>query len=462
MRRPHPDPRITLIASSFGLGMALLDVTAGNVALPSIRATLHTDAAGLSWVVDGYTLPFACFLLLAGGLGDRLGAKRLFTAGLVVFTFASTMCVAAPDIGWLIAARVLQGTGAALFMPASLSILGRAYPDPRERARAIGVWSSLTAVTGASGPVVGGALIHAFGWRSIFLINVPIGVVGVLLTLRFVQRSPASAKRGFDLGAQAAGAFGLAALTWALIERSARGWSSPLIVLAFVCAGGGIAAFVALERRSADPMLPLHLFRDRTFATTSAAALVYAAGFFGGLFVLSIEFQDVQGHSPAAAGLLFGIVSVFFGVTSIVAGRLAGRYGTRAPIVGGLAILGASALGLAELPASGPLLLQGPLLALTGLGAALVAPSMNAAILASVPPSLAGIGGAVLNTSRQVGTALGIAMFASSFHGRPAAEAVRLSLGCAALLYVCALALASRAPAPAPQKTCDVISLADH
>jgi MFS transporter, DHA2 family, methylenomycin A resistance protein len=291
---------------------------------------------------------------------------------------------------------------------------------------------------------------------------VPIGVVGVLLALRFVQRSPASPSRGFDLGAQAAGAFGLAALTWALIERSARGWSSPLIVLAFVCAAGGIAAFVALERRSADPMLPLHLFRDRTFATTSAAALVYAAGFFGGLFVLSIEVQDVQGHGPAAAGLLFGIVSVFFGGTSIVAGRLAGRYGTRAPIVGGLAVLGASALGLAELPASGPLLLQGPLLALTGLGAALVAPSMNAAILASVPPSLAGIGGAVLNTSRQVGTALGIAVFASSFHGRPAADAVRLSLGCAALLYLCALALASRAPAPASPGTCDVIPLADH
>jgi DHA2 family methylenomycin A resistance protein-like MFS transporter len=462
MRRPHPDPRFTLIASSFGLGMALLDVTAGNVALPSIRASLHTDAAGLSWVVDGYTLPFASFLLLAGGLGDRLGARRLFTAGLVVFTAASAMCVAAPDTGWLIAARVLQGTGAALFMPASLSILGRAYPEPVERARAIGIWSSLTAVTGASGPVVGGALIHAFGWRSIFLINVPIGVVGVLLTLRFVQRSPASATRGFDLAAQAAGALGLAALTWALIERSARGWSSPLIVLALVCAAGGIAAFVALERRSADPMLPLHLFRDRTFATTSAAALVYAAGFFGGLFVLSIEFQDIQGHGPAAAGLLFGIVSVFFGATSILAGRLAGRYGTRAPIVGGLAVLVASAVGLAELPASASLFMQGPLLALTGLGAALVAPSMNAAILASVPASLAGIGGAVLNTSRQVGTALGIAVFASSFHGRPAAEAVRLSLGCAALLYLCALALASRAPAPASQTTSDAIPLADH
>src|SRR2546421_9730177 len=223
MRRPDPDPRPPPRAGGFGLGMALPDAPAGNVALPSIRATLHTDAAGLSWVVDGYTLPFASFLLLAGGLGDRLGARRLFTAGLVVFTAASAMCVAAPDIRWLIAARVLQGTGAALFMPASLSILGRAYPEPVERARAIGIWSSLTAVTGASGPVVGGALIHAFGSPSILLINVPIGVVGVLLALRFVQRSPASATRGFDLAAQAAGAFGLAALTWAPIEPAPRG-----------------------------------------------------------------------------------------------------------------------------------------------------------------------------------------------------------------------------------------------
>src|SRR2546425_331317 len=186
-----------------------------------------------------------------------------------------------------------------------------------------------------------------------------------------------------------------------------------------------------------------------------------ASCFFGGLFGLSIEFQDIQGHGPAAAGLLFGVVSVFFGATSILAGRLAGRYGTRAPIVGGLAVLVASAVGLAELPASAPLLMQGPLLALTGLGAALVAPSMNAAILASVPASLAGIGGAVLNTSRQVGTALGLAVFASSFHGRPAAGAVRPSLGCAALLYLCALAPASRAPAPASQTICDAIPLAD-
>src|SRR3989449_2124116 len=218
MRRPHPDPRLTLIASSFGLGLALLAVTAGNVALPSIRATLHTDAAGLSWVVDGYTLPFASFLLLAGGRGDRLGAGRLFTAGLVVFTAASAMCVAAPDIRWLIAARVLQGTGAALFMPASLSILGRAYPEPVERARAIGIWSSLTAVTGASGPVVGGALIHAFGWRGSFLFNFPSAGAGARRPRGSVQPSPPSRKEDSIPAPQAAGAWEAPAFGGPLVE----------------------------------------------------------------------------------------------------------------------------------------------------------------------------------------------------------------------------------------------------
>ena len=450
--RRAPDPRFTLVASSFGLGMALLDVAAGNVALPSIRQTLHTDATGLSWVIDGYTLPFASFLLLSGGLGDRLGAKRLFVAGLTVFTAASALCGAAPGIASLVAARVLQGMGAALFMPASLSILRRAYPEPEERARAIGIWSSLTAIAAASGPLLGGVLVHAFGWRSIFLINVPVGLVGIALAVRFVQESPPATARGFDLAAQACGALGLAALTWGIIERTALGWGSPAIWLAFACAAVGIVAFVELERRSAAPMLPLHLFRDRTFATTSAAALLYAAAFFGGIFVLSIEFQEVRGDSPGTAGLRIGIVTALFGVASVFVGRLVGRHGTRAPILGGLFILGASALGLAELPATAPLFLEAPLLALTGLGAALVAPSMNAAILSSAPASLAGVGGAVLNTSRQVGTALGVAVFASWFHGRPAAEAVRHALACSALLYLGALALASRAPAAVSQQ----------
>jgi DHA2 family methylenomycin A resistance protein-like MFS transporter len=208
-------------------------------------------------------------------------------------------------------------------------------------------------------------------------------------------------------------------------------------------------------------MLPLWLFRDRTFATTAAAALLYAGAFFGALFVLSIEFQDVRGDTPAAAGLHIGIVAIAFGAVSFLGGRLAGRYGTRAPILGGLSVLGLAALALAALPPFATAAVQAPLLALTGAGAALVAPSMNAAILASVPSSYASVGGGVLNASRQIGTALGVAVFASSFHGRPAIEAVRMSLAGAALLYVCALALAAMAPASA-QRTAQQAVVLDH
>src|SRR5262249_42260358 len=200
----------------FGLGMALLDVTAVNVAVHAIQAGLSTGVRGLSWVIDGYTLAFASLLLLAGGLGDRLGARRMFVTGLAVFTIASALCGAAPGLGTLIVARILQGVGAALFMPSSLAILRQAYPRPEGRARAIGIWSALTAVAAASGPLLGGLLVAGFGWRSIFLLNVPLGIVAVAMTFRFVRPSPRSAGGGLDLLAQLTAVFSLALFTWAL------------------------------------------------------------------------------------------------------------------------------------------------------------------------------------------------------------------------------------------------------
>src|SRR3954452_20113359 len=226
--------RWTLVTTSFGLSMALLDTTAVNVAVPSIQAGLGTDVLGLSWVIDGYTLALASLLLVAGGLGDRLGAKRLFLAGLGVFTGASAACRFAPGLATLRLARILQGAGAAMFLPSSLAILREAYPQPKERAQAIGIWSALTAIAGACGPLFGGAMVASLGWRSIFLLNVPVGLVAVPMVLRFVRTSPAGARRGFDLPAQIAGAFALALLTCALIERSAFGWSSPRILFALL------------------------------------------------------------------------------------------------------------------------------------------------------------------------------------------------------------------------------------
>ncbi|MFL5453751.1 MAG: MFS transporter [Myxococcales bacterium] len=452
--------RWTLVTTSFGLSMALLDTTAVNVAVPSIQAGLGTDVLGLSWVIDGYTLTLASLLLVAGGLGDRLGAKRLFLAGLVVFTAASAACGFAPGLATLVLARILQGAGAAMFLPSSLAILREAYPQPKERAQAIGIWSALTAIAGACGPLFGGAMIASLGWRSIFLLNVPVGIVAVAMVLRFVRRSPAGAHRGFDLPAQMTGALALALLAWALIERSAFGWSSPRILLALAAAVAAALGFVYLERRSASPLLPLQLFANRTFSSTASAALLYAGGFFGSVFVFSMYFQGLRGDSPLDAGLHTTAITVSFGLTSIVAGRFAGRYGTRGPILAGLSLLAAGAFVFAGLPEVAPFWIVSLPLVLIGVGAGLVAPSMNAAILASVPAALSGIGAGVLNASRQVGTALGVAVFASLFHGSAPMSAVRTSLLWAGVLYLAALALSLRARPHVPAAA--ALEVVDH
>jgi DHA2 family methylenomycin A resistance protein-like MFS transporter len=435
-------PRWTLVATSFGLGMALLDVTAGSVAVPSIQRDFGTGIAGLSWVIDGYTLAFASALLLAGGLGDRLGARRVFTSGLVVFTVASVLCGVAPTIGLLIAARMLQGLGAALFMPSSLALLARAYPEPRERARAIGFWSALTAIAGGSGPLVGGILTSTLGWRSIFLVNLPLGIAGVLLTARFVRPTRPARSRTLDLPAQGVAALSLGSVTWALVERAERGWGSPAVLGALLAGVAGLALFVWMESSGAEPMLPPRLFRHRTFATTSAGALLYAAAFFGGLLVLSIYFQRVRGEAAALAGLHISAISATFGLASIVGGKFAARRGPRASIVTGLVLLAVGAFGLSLATPGGSFGILGPLLALLGFGAGLVAPPMNAAILASVEPSLAGIGSGVLNASRQIGTALGVAIFASLFVAdRAPLRAVQLAMLGAGVLYLAAAAV---------------------
>ena len=442
--------RWTLLASSFGLAMALLDVTVVNVAVSAIQVGLNTGVRGLSWVIDGYTLAFASLLLLAGGLGDRLGTKRIFVLGLALFTVASALCGAAPSLATLVLARILQGVGAALFMPSSLAILRQAYPKAQDRARAIGIWSALTAVAAASGPLLGGLLVDSFGWRSIFLINVPLGIVAIAMAIHFVRPSPrALAGKGLDLLAQITATTSLALFTWALIERPVRGWMSPIILAAIALAIAGLRAFVSLERRSANPILPLRLFDNRTFSSTTSAALLYAGGFFGSVLALSLHFQQFRGASPAVAGVQLSAITLSFGATSIVAGRLAARYGTRGPILYGLAALSASASWLAVLSSTAAYPLLAPALALMGVGAGLVAPSMNAAILASVPASLSGIGAGVLNASRQVGTAVGVAIFASFFHADGTATGVRLSMFAAAAAYLVALALATRASKPA-------------
>ncbi|RPH69461.1 MAG: MFS transporter [Myxococcaceae bacterium] len=298
------------------------------------------------------------------------------------------------------------------------------------------------AVAGGSGPLVGGVLTSTLGWRSIFLVNLPLGILGLFLTARFIRPTPAGRSRSLDLPAQLVAALSLGGVTWALVERAERGWGSPAILGALLAGLLGLALFARMESTAAEPMLPPRLFRHRTFATTSAGALLYAAAFFGGFLVLSLYFQRVRGEPAALAGLHISAITVTFGVASIVGGKLAGRYGPRPTILTGLLLLAVGAFGLSLGNPSTSFWFLGPLLSLLGFGAALVAPPMNAAILASVEPGLAGIGGGVLNASRQIGTALGVAVFASLFVAdRAPMRAVQLAMLGASVLYLAAAAV---------------------
>lgn len=402
--------RATLVAAGLGFVVVLLDVSVVNVALETLRLNFGTDVAGLQWVVNAYTLVFAALLLSCGALGDRLGAKRIFVAGFVVFTVASLACGLAPSLALLVVARIVQGMGAALLVPSSLMLLQQAFPIPSQRSRAVGWWGAAGGIALAAGPVLGGLLIAQVGWRGIFLINLPIGALGLALTLRYAPTAVAKAGRGLDVPGQFAAVLALASLTAALTEAGRLGWLHP-----WVCGGMALSflsatAFYWLEQRSQAPMLPLSLFRSATFSIATAVGLVVNFAYYGLVFVFSLFFQAVQQLSPQQTGLAFLPMTAILMVMNIVAGRLVARVGTRALMVAGLAL---ASLGyLLLLPVSADhayLTLVLPML-LAASGIALVVPTMTNATLSSVDAAHAGIASGVLNSARQIGGMLGVAV----------------------------------------------------
>src|SRR5229473_2205486 len=296
---------LALAAMSLGLGVVQLDITIVNTALSSIGASLGGSVAELQWVVTAYTIAFAAFILTAGALGDRLGAKRIFMAGFAIFTLASLACALAPSAMFLIAARSAQGLAAAILVPNSLTLLNHAYADPKERGRAVGFWAAGASVALTAGPFVGGALIALAGWRSIFLVNLPIGAAGLWLAWRYAEETPRLAQREIDLPGQIAAITALGALAGALIEGGALGWSHPLVIKGFAAAAVIGLLFVWREARAPQPMLPLSLFGHRMFALTALVGLLFNIAFYGLIFVLSLYFQNVRGWSPFATGLAF-------------------------------------------------------------------------------------------------------------------------------------------------------------
>lgn len=290
--------RIAFLAVCLGYFVTILDTTIVKVALPSIRRQFGTTVSDLQWVVDGYALVFAALLLSAGALGDRMGSRRLFLVGLAIFALGSALCGAAPALWTLQAARVVQGIGAAVAVPTSLALLRHLYPDPAARARALGLWGGVAGIAAGAGPVVGGVLVSGLTWRSVFVVNVPIGLVAVLLTLRCVPEAPRQQERSLDLGAQCVGIVALAALTVAFITGGASGWTSPLLPGGIVLGVIATITFIAVERRSSDPMLPLGLFASPHFSAGNAVGFLINFGFYGELFLLSLFFQQVRAYAP--------------------------------------------------------------------------------------------------------------------------------------------------------------------
>src|SRR6266545_4186951 len=335
---------LTLALSCLALFIVLLDMTIVNNALPSIQRQLNTSLSGLQWIIDAYTLVFASLLLTTGSLSDRQGRKRWFLVGVVVFTAGSALCGLAPNIGVLVAARALQAVGGAALSPASLSLLTNAFPDPRERAQAIGIWAGVSGLSLSAGPLIGGALVDGPGWRWVFFVNLPVGVVAFIGALRFVRESVNPRPRRLDLAGQLLGVGTLAALVYALIEGGSHGWTSAPILTMFTLTALGLAAFLLVEARKEEPMIELRFFRSAAFSGTNLIAFLTFFSLIGFTFFNTLYFQEIRGYSAFEAGLLGLPATLAIVVMAPLAGRLAGARGPGLPIAVGTAMAGSALL----------------------------------------------------------------------------------------------------------------------
>lgn len=394
--------RGSLLASSLGFVVVLLDVSAVNVALDALRLEFQSGVAGLQWVINAYTLVFAALLLSAGALGDRFGARAVFMFGFGVFTVSSAACGLSDSLPVLIASRLVQGLGAALLVPNSLAMLQQAFPGREARSRAVGWWGAFGGVALAAGPVLGGVLVTHLGWRSIFLMNLPVGVIGLYLTWRFGLAGHGNRGRSLDWAGQGSAMVALAALAMGL----AQGWVWLLV------SAVAVMVFLTIEARSASPMLPLALFRAPAFSVACAAGVIVNAAYYGLIFVFSLFFQIQQDMSPQMTGLAFLPMTVVLMAVNVLAGRLITRMGARRLMMAGLglAALGYALLLPVSVDGSYWLLVVPMLLAASGI--ALMVPTMTNTVLSSVEASRAGIASAVLNSARQIGGMLGVAVFA--------------------------------------------------
>ncbi len=400
----------TLGAVAFGLFMIMLDNTIVNVALPSIQRDLGIGISELEWVVNGYALTFAVLMLTGGKLADLLGRRLVFIVGLAIFSGASLACGLAPSAGFLIGARVVQGAGAALMNPATLSIITATFP-PRQRGMAIGIWAGVSALALAIGPLLGGVITQHISWGWIFFINVPVGILAIVVARLVIQESrDTSAEQRLDLPGLLTSAIGLFALTYALIEANSYGWTSARILSLFAATVIGLALFVALELRQRIPMLDLSLFRNATFAGANAVMLLVALAMFGVFFYVSLYMQNVLHYSPTQAGATFLPMTLCIVFLAPIAGRMTDRLGPRWLIGAGMTLVAGSLIIFAQLDRHSNFWDIFPGLLVGGAGMAMSMAPTTATAMQAVSIDKAGVGSAVLNSMRQVGGSLGIAV----------------------------------------------------
>jgi DHA2 family methylenomycin A resistance protein-like MFS transporter len=431
-----------LISVCLGFFVIQLDVTIVNVALPAIQREVGGSVGGLQWVIDAYTLALASVMLTAGSQADRLGARRVFTAGLIVFGVGSAACAAAPTLGVLIAARTVQGLGASALLPCSLALIVHQYPDAGPRARALGVWGGMGSLGVALGPVAGGGLIAVAGWRWIFLVNVPVCALTFVLLRRHVRESPSDPSRRTDLAGLFLGVASLAGLTGGFITAGEQGWTAPLPVALLAAGVAAGLLLVRAERRRAAPMLPLGLFRSVNLSAATGVGVLFNLCIYGALICLSLFLQQARHESALATGLLILPMSVAVGIGSVASGPLTARLGARIPMTAGLALAGVGAAVLAA-ASDAPLAMIIAGSVLLGL-CSLAMPAMTAVVVGSAGREHAGLASGILNAARQAGGALGVAILGALFASAQTAgqgATLRLPLTVAAVGYLVAIGL---------------------
>ncbi|MEU7060675.1 MFS transporter [Streptomyces sp. NPDC046197] len=448
--RRSPAPLLAVCAGYF---MVILDVTIINVAVPVVGRDLSASLTGIQWITDGYTLVFAGFLMTGGALGDRLGNRRVFCWGVVVFTAASAACAFAPSAPFLVAARLVEGLGAAFIVPGSLALLQQAYPAPAARSRAFGLWGSMAGIAASAGPLLGGLLVSTVGWRWVFLINLPVGAACLALTLRHVAPSPRHTARAVDWPAQCAVVAAVALLTAALNEAGRRGWSDPAVLAGIGLAALAAVAFAVREWLARSPALPLRLLRSRAMSGGAVIGLLFNFGFYGMVFTASLDFQHQRGFSALATGAaLFPAVAMTM-FASVLSGRLSRRTGDRPLVVFGMLL---AASGLAGWAAAGadpayPLLVA-PMMA-AGFGTSFALTGSTATVMGAAPPTYPGVASALFNTTRQIGSATGVALGGSLLAtGGDYGAGLRISMAIGALAYLTAACLAWLCVPPKPEQ----------